>query len=320
MDRKFKRALVIGTGMMGPGIALTLARGGLEVKLAARTFASVQRGMESFRANLKILRDNDLITSSEAAGIEKRVSGTTEIFEEAASADLIAESVLEDVGIKQELFKKLEGVCPPSTIFTTNTSGIRVSEIAAPLRHPERALTTHFWMPPYLIPLVEVILGDRSSLEAGESVYDLYKSCGKTPVLIRKDYPGQVGNRILHAIIREALFLVQEGICTAEDIDAVIKNSFGLRFPVYGPLEHIDLVGLDMVSAIQTYVNPHLCNVPDCLPILKKLVGEGNLGFKTGQGLYDWGKRDAAQVKRGRDEFIIKRLQERRLKTTTTER
>ena len=111
--------------------------------MAARTLPSSQRGMDSFRANLKILRENDLITTSEAADIEKRVSGTTEIFEEAARADLIAESVVEDVGIKQELFGKLEEVCPSSTVFTTNTSGIRIGEIAAPLRHPERALTTH---------------------------------------------------------------------------------------------------------------------------------------------------------------------------------
>jgi len=129
--------------------------------------------------------------------------------------------------------------------------------------------------------------------------------------LIRKDFPGQVGNRILHAMIREGAFLVQEGVCGAEDVDKVIKNSFGLRMPAYGPLEHSDMVGLDLIEAIHSYVNRHLCNLPDCLPIIKEKVARGELGARTGMGLYDWSKRDPAEVKRTRDRFIIARLQER---------
>jgi len=311
-EDRFKRAVVVGTGMMGPGIALTLTRGGLRVKVAGRTPQSIDRGMNSFRANLKTLLDNRLLEAKEASMIEKRVSGTTAIFQEAAKSDLVVESILEDVKVKQEFFGRLEEVCSSSTVFTTNTSGIRVTEIATNLTHPERIVTTHFWNPPFLMPLVEVILGERSSEEVGQAVYNLLKSCGKTPVLVRKDAPGQVGNRLFHAIIRESAYMVQEGICTAEDVDTVIQNSFGLRFPVYGPLDHIDLVGLDMVSAIQTYVAPHLCNIPDCLPIFQKKVANGELGVKKGKGFYDWSKRDANEVRRIRDEFIIRRMKERK--------
>lgn len=173
-------------------------------------------------------------------------------------------------------------------------------------------MTTHFWNPPFLMPLVEVILGERSSEEVGQAIYNLFKRCGKTPVLVLKDVPGQVGNRLFHAIIRESAYMVQEGICTAEDVDTVIQNSFGLRFPVYGPLDHMDLVGLDLISAIQTYVAPHLCNIPNCLPIFQEKVANGELGVKTGKGFYDWSKRDADEVRRIRDEFIIRRMKERK--------
>ena len=201
-------------------------------------------------------------------------------------------------------------VCPSSTIFTSNTSGIRITEIAGPISHPERMVTTHFWNPPFLIPLVEVILGERSSLEVGQAVFNLFEDCGKTPILIRRDLPGQAGNRLFHAIIRESAYLVQEGVCTAEDVDKIIRNSFGLRFPVYGPLDHIDLVGLDMVAAIQTYVSPHLCNSAECLPIFQKKVADSDLGAKTGKGFYDWSKRNANEIKLIRDEFIIRFLRE----------
>jgi len=311
-EKRFKRAVVVGTGMMGPGIALTLAKGGLEVKLAGRSTQSVDRGLRSFRANVKTLLDNELLGMGEASVIEGRVSGTMTILEEAAKSDLVVESIIEDLKVKREFFGHLGKVCPSSTVFTSNTSGIRITEIAANISHPERVLTTHFWNPPFLIPLVEVILGERSAPEVGQAVFNLLEECGKTPILVRKDLPGQAGNRLFHALIRESAYLVQEGVCTAEDVDKIIQNSFGLRFPVYGPLDHIDLVGLDMVSAIQAYVAPHLCNIPDCLPIFRKKVAHGDLGAKTGKGFYDWSKRSADEVKRRRDAFIIRCLRERR--------
>lgn len=312
MEGKFRRAVVIGTGMMGPGIALTLARGGLEVKIAGRTSESVDRGIRSFRSNLQILKDNRLLRSKETGRIESLVSGTTNLLEETARADLVIESIIENLNQKQDLFGRLEQVCPATTVFTSNTSGIRISEIASHLTHPERMVTTHFWNPSHLMPLVEVILGERSAAGVGESVADLLRRCGKIPVLVCKDYPGQVGNRIFHAVIREAAYIVQEGICSPEDVDTVIKNSFGLRFPVYGPLDHIDLVGLDMVSAIQSYVAPHLCNVPGCLSIFQEKVDRGDLGVKTGKGFYDWSKRNVEEVRRVRDDFIIRHLRERK--------
>jgi 3-hydroxybutyryl-CoA dehydrogenase len=311
-DKKFEKALVMGTGMMGPGIALTLAQGGLQVKLVGRTDQSAERGMKNFQTCLKRLRDQKLLRVSEASKIERFVSGSTKILAEAAASDLIIESIVEDLKTKRNFFLQLENVCSTSTVFTSNTSGYRITEITSSLNHPERTVTTHFWNPPYLIPLVEVIMGDRSSPEIAQSVYDLLKKCGKSPVLIRKDVPGQLGNRLLHAVIREAAYMVQEGICTAEDIDTAVKNGFGLRFPVFGPLDHTDIVGVDLVASVQTSLAPHLCNVPECLPILREKVDRRELGASTGKGFYDWSIRNPDKVRRIRDEFIIRRLKERK--------
>ena len=311
MEERFKRAVVVGTGMMGPGIALTLAKGGLEVAIAGRTPQSMERGLAGFNANLRTLLDNELMGAAEAASIKSRVSGTTAIFDEASQADLVIESIAEDLKVKQDFFVRLEAVCSPTAVLTSNTSGLRITDISAHLSHPERTLTTHFWNPPYLMPLVEVIPGERSDFAIAETVYSLLKRCGKSPVLLRKDVLGQLGNRLLHAISREAAYMVQQGICTADDIDTAIKNGPGLRYPAYGALEHCDIVGLDLFTAIQTYLAPDLCNYPGALPILQEKVASHDLGAKTGQGFYDWSKKDANEVKRIRDQFIIWALKQR---------
>ncbi|MCL4369324.1 MAG: 3-hydroxyacyl-CoA dehydrogenase family protein [Chloroflexi bacterium] len=173
-----------------------------------------------------------------------------------------------------------------------------------------RAATTHFWNPPHLMPLAEIVQGMRTSEETVRRLREVLIQVGKSPVVVRKDVPGQLGNRLLHAITREAMNIVQEGIATAEEVDTAIKTGLGLRFPVYGPLEHADLVGLDLLLSIQSYLFEDLCNRTDPMPILREKTAQGDLGARTGRGFYDWSRKDADQVKATRDAFLMARLRD----------
>ena len=167
---------------------------------------------------------------------------------------------------------------------------------------------THFWNPPHLMPLVDVVKGEKTSQETIDTLIALLKEAGKKPVAVLKDTPGQLGNRLFHALIREATYIVQQGIASVEDVDTAISNGFGRRTPAYGALEHQDVVGLDMVYAIQSYMCEALCNETKPAEFFKDLVKSENLGAKTGKGFYDWSKRDVNQVIERRDKFLLELL------------
>jgi 3-hydroxybutyryl-CoA dehydrogenase len=196
--------------------------------------------------------------------------------------------VLEDLPLKQKLFREIESAARPDAILASNTSVIPITAIMQGLRDRSRALGTHWWNPPYLVPLVEVIGTEWTSSEAIEWTIALHAAIGKTPVHVKKDVPGFVGNRLQHALWRECIALVQNGICDAETIDTVIKASFGRRLAVLGPLENADLVGTDLTLAIHKTVLPDIDRTPGPLPYLENLVSEGKLGMKSGEGFRKW--------------------------------
>jgi 3-hydroxybutyryl-CoA dehydrogenase len=196
--------------------------------------------------------------------------------------------------------------------LATNTSGLSITAVASRCARPERVLTTHFWNPPHLMPLVEIVKGDKTSAETAEAVRDLLQACGKTPVVVRKDRPGQLGNRLQMALLREAANIVAEGIADANDVDTVVKNGFGLRMPAYGTLEHMDMAGLDMALSILDYVAKDLYNEPRAPEQFRERVRSGELGVKTGKGFYDWSVKSADEVKAGRDAFLVEVLRYRR--------
>jgi 3-hydroxybutyryl-CoA dehydrogenase len=224
------------------------------------------------------------------------------------------ESIPEDLAVKQAFFARLDKAAP-DTILCSNTSGISITAIASQATRRERILTTHFWNPPHLMPLVEVSVSEWTSPKIAEGVLQLLRACGKVPVLVRQDRPGQLGNRIQHAMIRECVHIVQEGIASAEDVDLAVKTGVGLRLPVYGVFEHADMVGLDLVKAVQDYVLPDLSPVTQAGRLHQEKVARGELGVKTNRGFLDWTPTKAEEVRARRDAFLMRFLrweQERR--------
>jgi 3-hydroxybutyryl-CoA dehydrogenase len=300
--------------MMGPGIALTLALGGLRTTILSRSAESAARGLEKARAQARLLADNDLADRALTERAAGYLSASTAFDETIAGAGLVVESGPEDMAFKQELFAHMDAVAGPETLLASNTSGLSITVVAARCLRPGRVLTTHFWNPPHLMPLVEIVKGEQTSDQAAEVVRALLVECGKTPVIVRKDRPGQLGNRLQMALVREAAYIVQEGIASADDVDTVAKNGFGLRMPAYGILEHQDVVGLKLGLAVVEYVARDLYNEPRAPEYFHDLVRRGDLGASTGRGFYDWSVKSAGEVRAGRDAFLIEVLRSRRKK------
>ncbi|HEV2448341.1 MAG TPA: 3-hydroxyacyl-CoA dehydrogenase family protein [Candidatus Sulfopaludibacter sp.] len=308
----FDTAAVLGTGMMGPGIALTLALGGLRTTLVSRTAEGAAGGVAKASALGKVLADNQLTPAPRIEAALARIAGSAAFDQSVSGADLVIESHPEHMELKQSLFARMDVLARPDAVLASNTSGLRITAIASRCSRPERILTTHFWNPPHLMPLVEIVKGERTSAEAAESVRALLAACGKTPVVVNQDRPGQLGNRLQMALVREAANIVAEGIADAEAVDTVAKNGFGLRMPAFGILELQDIVGLDLGTSVVEYVVPDLYNQPRAPEILREMVSRGDLGARTGKGFYDWSTRSAEEVRSRRDAFLIEVLQYRR--------
>ena len=305
------RVAVAGTGMMGPGIAVTFALGGFETILVSRSQENALKGVAAARALADKLLENGLSEKEQTAKAKERLSPSTDPEEAARSAQLFVESISENLRIKQDFFTRLDQAAP-ETILCSNTSGLSITEIAAKCQKPERVLTTHFWMPPYLIPLVEVVAGQRTDLEIARQVMGVLKACGKVPVLVRKDVPGQLGNRIQYAMVRECLHIVAEGIATPEDVDLAIKKGFGLRLPVYGIFEHMDIAGLDLFKSIFDYLARELSDAKETFAIHADKVARGEVGARAGRGFLEWPEGRADQVKARRDSFVMEFLRQER--------
>jgi 3-hydroxybutyryl-CoA dehydrogenase len=226
--------------------------------------------------------------------------------EAATGARFVLEAVSERLDLKQRLFLELEQLCPTHTIFATNTSAISITEVAAKVRRKERVVGTHFWNPPYLMPLVEVIGGRHTSSEVVDYTFDLLKTAGKHPVRVKKDVPGFVGNRLQHALWREAVSIVDQGIADAATVDEVIKNGFGIRLPVLAPLETADMVGLDVTLQIHDYILRSIDRSMSPAAVLRRKVEKGDLGFKTGRGFYEWDQERTERCKRRVLEHLVR--------------
>jgi 3-hydroxybutyryl-CoA dehydrogenase len=283
------RIAVIGAGLMGSGIAQVFALAGHDVTVYDAVEASLKTVRDRIAANL---RDVDAdVTAYE------RVRPIGDLAEAVRETDYVVEAAPENLGLKQQLFADIEAHVRPDTILASNTSVIPITEIMQGLKHRERALGTHWWNPPYLVPLVEVIGTEWTSPEAIAFTMKLHVDAGKTPAHVKKDVPGFIGNRLQHALWREAISLVERGICDAETVDTVIKAAFGRRLAVLGPLENADMVGTDLTLAIHNTVLPAIESRPGPSPYLERLVAEGKLGFKSGEGFRTWTPEQQAELR-----------------------
>lgn len=309
---EFRKATAIGTGMMGPGIAVTFALGGLQATIVSRTEEGAAAGLGRAKQQLETLTGHGLIDEEQERAATGLIRCSAELEAECREADIVVESVPENMEMKQALFERLDRLAKPEAVLATNTSGLSVTEIAARCAKPERVMTAHFWNPPHVMPLVELVKGARTSRPLMEEVRALLVRCGKRPVIVEKDRRGQLGNRLQMALWREAVHIVAEGIATAEEVDVAARMGFGLRLPALGIFEHADAVGLDMVAGIMEYVSADLYSEPHAPPLIEAKVAEGKLGVKSGEGFYDWGRKSAEEVRRRRDAFLYEVLTARR--------
>src|SRR5437899_5660756 len=274
------RIAVIGAGLMGHGIAQVFALAGHDVSIHDSVAANLDSAKARILANLKDLGDDP-------SAVE-RVRPAADLAAAVREADYVVEAVLEDLPLKQKLFAEIETHVRPGTILASNTSVIPITKVREGLARRSGALGTQWWNPPYLVPLVEVIGTQWTSPAAIDWTMALHKAAGKMPVHVKKDVPGFIGNRLQHALWREAIALVQAGVCDAPTIDKVVKASFGRRLAVIGPLESADLVGTDLALDCHIELLADLDRTPGPLPYLSDLVASGRLGFKTGEGFRQW--------------------------------
>jgi 3-hydroxybutyryl-CoA dehydrogenase len=283
------RIAVVGAGLMGHGIAQVFALAGHDVTITDSFAKNIDTVKSRIAANLRELGDDESAVA--------RVTPHADLAATVRDADYVVEAVLEDLPLKQKLFAEIERHVGPDTILASNTSVIPITAIMEGLNKRERALGTHWWNPPFLVPLVEVIATEWTSPQVVAWTMELHQRAGKKPAHVKKDVPGFIGNRLQHALWREAISLVEHGICDAETVDAVIKASFGRRIAVLGPLENADLVGTDLTLAIHNTVLPAIDSRPGPSPYLQGLVKDGKVGFKSGEGFRKWSAEEQAALR-----------------------
>jgi 3-hydroxybutyryl-CoA dehydrogenase len=287
---------VVGAGLMGHGIAYLLAAAGHTVGIYDPSTEWRASLAERLKAALDLLGGDPALLG--------RISAHDQMKTAMQDAAFVFEAAPEKLPLKQQIFAELESLAAPDTILASNSSAIPSTAIGAKLKHRDRVVGTHFWNPPHLVPLVEVIQNDKTSDETIRKTMDLLRDAGRRPVHVKKDIPGFVGNRLQHALKREAIALVAAGVCGADTIDEVVKNGFGARMAVLGPMEQSDLVGLDLTLDIQNVLMADLDRGTTPTQFLKDKVAAGKLGMRTGEGFRQWGPGQADAVRERLRRFL----------------
>ena len=305
---------VIGNGIIGHGVAQVFAVAGKRVRMIGRSAESLKRAKARIGEGLALFRDNGLIGASEAEAALVRVETSADL-EDARGAQLVVEAVPEDMALKRDIFRRLDAICPPPAVLASS-SGHPASELVAELRHRERVIAAHFWFPPQLLPLVEVCGGPETSGEVVQWTCKALREAGKEPVVIDREVPGFIGNRIQFAALREAWSLWAAGVASAEAIDAVVRNSIGRRLAVTGPIESADLGGLETMYNFARFLQPHLDASPEPPGVIGDLVRQGRKAIGQGGGIHDWKKRDADALLAARRAELIRWLKADRERKT----
>ena len=295
---------VVGAGTMGAGMAQVFVQAGYTVQWYNRSAAGLQRGMSRIHDNQSLLIRHGALTADAAEAALARLH-PTEALADLAGVQLVSESIVEDLAAKQALFQALDGLCDGATLFTTNTSGLSIARIAAAVSQPERFAGLHCANPPHIIPVAEIIKGEDTSNATCEVLTALARRLDKRPVLVQREVPGFISNRLQFALLREALHLIEAGVASAADVDAAIKHGIGLRWALFGPLEIADLGGLDVFDTIAGYLFQDLSNADAVPPVLRGRVAEGRLGVKSGDGFYAYTPQRGQALASWRDATLL---------------
>ena len=299
------KVAVIGFGTMGAGIAQRFAEFGCDVVATDVGREQIDAGLALLGRNQQTLVEFGLLQAEQIEECKKRLKTCLSLDEATDGAQLVVEAVPENMELKQETFSKLDKLCEPDAILASNTSGLSITKIATAVTRPERVAGFHWWNPPDLMPLVEVVKGERTSDETAATLVALAERLGKRPILVQRDVPGFVGNRLQFAVVREALHILSEGIASAEDIDTAMTCGAGLRYGLLGPLRTADLGGLDVFHAISSYLFKELSAAQGPPDLMGEMVAQGKLGAKTGRGFHDYAGRSLPEIAAERDRALI---------------
>lgn len=290
MSRDIKKVFVAGAGTMGMSIALSFAKHGYEVTVYDISEECLEKGKRFIRES-----GNEALVSE--------FSYTTNI-EDCIGKDFLSESIVEILDIKKEFWSKVSRLVDEDVVLTSNTSGLSINAMAEAVKCPERFLGMHWFNPPHLVPLIEIIKGDATTEAAAKTVYEISKILEKKPIYVNKDVPGFAANRIQFTVLRELLYMVENGIVSYEDGDALLKYGLGLRYACLGPFEIADLGGLDTFSHISDYLFADLCDDKEGSKLFREMVENGNLGVKSGKGIYDYSNGKGEEVIKYRDNML----------------
>lgn len=303
-----RQTVMIGAGTMGSGMGLCFSQAGYDVTLYDVDDEQLDHALARIANSQAVFVQEGLIAEHEAQAAQDRVTVTTDLEAALRGADYVLEAAPENLKLKKNLFQSLEAIVSPEVILATNTSGLSITEIAAACEHPERVGGMHWANPPEIVPLVEVIRGEKTADETVDVIYRVAEKLGKVPVIVNKDVPGFASNRLQFALLREALHLVEAGIVSARDVDRTLKNGVGFRYPWLGPLETADLGGLDVFHSVAQYLLPALSTMQSTPDFFDDLVAEGQLGIKTGQGFYEYEAGSREEILRQRDLYFMRQL------------
>jgi len=301
-----RRAGMIGSGTMGAGFGLSFALAGMEAVLYDLDPRQLELGLDRIDRGLSLMVQEGQVEGRESDRVRSRISTTTDLEEAVRGSQYLLEAVPEVLELKKDLFPKLEGYAAPRTILASNTSALSITQIASACRRPDLVCGMHWFNPPELVPLVEVIPGRKTSPKTARTVYDLALKLDHVPIMVKKEAPGFVGNRMQLALFREAMHILEEGIAGPEEIDKAVKHSVGLRWSLLGPVEIADLGGLDTWGYVAEYLFPFLADNHQAPKVLTDLVSRGKLGVKTGEGFYSYSQEAGQEAVRRRDLYFLR--------------
>ncbi|RST85042.1 3-hydroxyacyl-CoA dehydrogenase family protein [Aquibium carbonis] len=297
-----RRVAILGLGTMGPGMAARLARGGLDVVAYDVAPAAIERARAALTVADGVLDSLGIAPPSGGAGTIR----FTEVIADAVSgADLVIENVPEKEEIKAEVYRQIDGLIPADTIVASDTSGIPITRLQAHISNPARMVGMHWSNPPHIIPMIEVIAGERTAPATVQLIRDLIRSIGLLPVVVKKDVPGFVENRVLYALLREVVDLVERGVIEPEDIDTCVSWGIGYKLAVIGPVALLDMAGMDIYHSVSSFLNADLADRKDVAPLVSTQIASGKLGIKSGEGLYSYTPDRIAALQRDRARKLV---------------